>query len=45
MIEILVVIGFFILVALAALLGSDTRDGRDWQARDGSWAGPGAPHH
>jgi len=45
MIQILVVVGLLTLIAVAALLGSDSRDGRDWQPRDGSWAERGAPHH
>ena len=45
MIEILVVVGFLLLVALSAVLGTDSRDGRDWQPRDGSWSEHGAPHH
>ena len=45
MIEILVVVGFISLIAVAALLGSDTRDGRNWQPRDGGCAEYGAPHH
>ena len=37
MIEILVVIGLLTLVAMTAFLGTDSRDGRDSQARD-SWS-------
>lgn len=44
MIEILVVVGFVILVAAAALFGNDSRDGRDWQRRE-DWIDRGAPHH
>jgi hypothetical protein len=44
MIEVLLVIGFLTLIAAAALFGTDSRDGRDWQPRD-CRLGPGAPHH